>query len=241
MEPRPHERGNGVSDPNAIQAAARFNGATSSRTWKRQRELSACENSRSFNGATSSRTWKHRKARVVKRAALFASMEPRPHERGNKTKVVTSATRALASMEPRPHERGNDDAEADSQRVTAASMEPRPHERGNFTVARLGRRLLPASMEPRPHERGNPLGAGQGVTNALGLQWSHVLTNVETRQCTPRSCRAYKCFNGATSSRTWKRRRRGPAPPERAPASMEPRPHERGNGALCRLHRFGSL
>src|SRR5579885_607887 len=217
MEPRPHERGNGVSDPNAIQAAARFNGATSSRTWKRQRELSACENSRSFNGATSSRTWKHRKARVVKRAALFASMEPRPHERGN------------------------NDAEADSQRVTAASMEPRPHERGNFTVARLGRRLLPASMEPRPHERGNPLGAGQGVTNALGLQWSHVLTNVETRQCTPRSCRAYKCFNGATSSRTWKRRRRGPAPPERAPASMEPRPHERGNGALCRLHRFGSL
>src|SRR2546423_9530350 len=38
-----------------------------------------------------------------------------------------------------------------------------------------------ASMEPRPHERGNPLLLG-GYDFETRLQWSHVLTNVETAQ-----------------------------------------------------------
>jgi len=39
--------------------------------------------------------------------------------------------------------------------------------------------VVQASMEPRPHERGNVLKAS-GKLAAVVLQWSHVLTNVET-------------------------------------------------------------
>src|SRR5215213_3575250 len=63
--------------------------------------------------------------------------------------------------------------------------------------------MASTSMEPRPHERGNitdPNNYAHGVV----LQWSHVLTNVETP--------------------------RGRGMLEGAPrTSMEPRPHERGN------------
>src|SRR5215510_7452102 len=63
----------------------------------------------------------------------------------------------------------------------------------------------PASMEPRPSERGNGSGTQLALAQGAGLQWSHVLPNVETKYgcdgCTGRSC----CFNGATSFRTWKR------------------------------------
>src|SRR5256714_6155730 len=86
-----------------------------------------------------------------------------------------------------------------------------------------------ASMEPRPHERGNSLrpecvtstvkgfnGATSSRTWKLDLQtwqsldttelqWSHVLTNVETPSYYPRKETGPPCFNGATSSRTWKR------------------------------------
>src|SRR6201986_2087604 len=60
------------------------------------------------------------------------------------------------------------------------------------------------------------------------LQWSHVLTNVETLRvaCTPPS--VFR-FNGATSSRTWKRFDSKPDVLAQLRASMEPRPHERGN------------
>src|ERR1043166_8347969 len=83
-------------------------------------------------------------------------------------------------------------------------------------------------MEPRPHERGNAAITLDASAGMFLLQWSHVLTNVETgaRPSPPED--APGRFNGATSSRTWK--------PTSAPncstyllASMEPRPHERGN------------
>jgi len=60
-------------------------------------------------------------------------------------------------------------------------------------------------MEPRPNRRGNPkdaVGGGAGDT----LQWSHVLTDVET----------YKSFEVDEDSKA---------------ASMEPRPNRRGNMA----------
>src|ERR1043166_7072127 len=109
-----------------------------------------------------------------------------------------------------------------------------------------------ASMEPRPHERGNPKWPSPACWSSGGLQWSHVLTNVETdgfagvaveeeeASMEPRphergnagdvvaQLNALLGFNGATSSRTWKRRDERHSPC-RVFASMEPRPHERGN------------
>ena len=105
--------------------------------------------------------------------------------------------------------------------------------------------VLPTSLTPR-------------------LQWSHVLPNVETcqaatSQTTPKrfngatSFRTWKPavnpppvprqprFNGATSFRTWKRL----CPPGHGvwphPASMEPRPSERGNHNIMRLSRTSTV
>src|ERR1043166_3862149 len=107
-------------------------------------------------------------------------------------------------MEPRPHERGNPDERVVDEGLPVASMEPRPHERGNFRdqvqVLDVGR----ASMEPRPHERGNEKTKALKPPQLLKLQWSHVLTNVETRRLPARLRRHHNGFNGATSSRTWK-------------------------------------
>src|SRR5215213_9887641 len=111
------------------------------------------------------------------------------------------------------------------------SMEPRPHERGNLRPYRDRIRELMPSMEPRPHERGNHAQASlrQGE-EARALQWSHVLTNVETTRARA-SCRrsTWAHFNGATSSRTWKRSSPCSSFPTCNGTSMEPRPHERGN------------
>src|SRR5205085_2293858 len=60
-----------------------------------------------------------------------------------------------------------------------------------------------ASMEPRPHERGNDAQARGADVLRQALQWSHVLTNGETRTKVSKSPFA-SSFNGATSSRTWK-------------------------------------
>ena len=83
-----------------------------------------------------------------------------------------------------------------------------------------------ASMEPRPHERGKWLLDKHSFAGCL-LQWSHVLTNVES---TP--------VQTETAQAAWASME--PRPHERGklralsrvvkakPASMEPRPHERG-------------
>src|SRR5215213_10891942 len=58
MEPRPHERGNQPGRAGQDHGRQAFNGATSSRTWKRCAHGRAHPCAGSFNGATSSRTWK---------------------------------------------------------------------------------------------------------------------------------------------------------------------------------------
>ncbi len=107
-------------------------------------------------------------------------------------------------------------------------------------------------MEPRPHERGNQAASAEGGAHQP-LQWSHVLTNVETCQSRTATLTTSPCFNGATSSRTWKLRPTLTPPCSTnclqwshvltnvetsagrcelltaATPSMEPRPHERGN------------
>ena len=59
-------------------------------------------------------------------------------------------------------------------------------------------------MEPRPYERGNAKSYGAAIYETYELQWSHVLTNVETVQSPD-------------------------MPAGKDAASMEPRPYERGN------------
>ena len=107
-------------------------------------------------------------------------------------------------MEPRPHERGKERAHEAGSQVETASMEPRPHERGkcNGTTQKGARNdgfngatssrtwkgqsnpfdedgFWPASMEPRPHERGKS-SETEEMYEPFALQWSHVLTNVES-------------------------------------------------------------
>src|ERR1043166_2690044 len=180
MEPRPHERGNVESVEVAEEMAACFNGATSSRTWK------PVSTGTGISGLTTLQ-WSHVLTNVETTTARTRS---RPYR--------------SASMEPRPHERGNQWLRATTRLPRAASMEPRPHERGNAAVPRVRARQNSASMEPRPHERGNcPV----------------VLL----------TCSGASGFNGATSSRTWKRGHNSRRLRRNVPASMEPRPHERGN------------
>ncbi len=85
-------------------------------------------------------------------------------------------------------------------------MEPRSAERGNLSFSLPPLHRLKASMEPRSAERGN-MGLCALILSQSPLQWSHAQPNVETgwrrSACGLRTTR----FNGATLSRTWKRRR----------------------------------
>src|ERR1043166_8753199 len=216
MEPRPHERGNVESVEVAEEMAACFNGATSSRTWK------PVSTGTGISGLTTLQ-WSHvltnvetTTARTRSRPYRSASMEPRPHERGNCPVVLLTCSGASGfngATSSRTWKRGHNSRRL--RRNVPASMEPRPHERGNRRRVVGADLCIWASMEPRPHERGNRRAALTPRGCAWTLQWSHVLTNVETRRGGP-------YMSGATR------------------ASMEPRPHERGNTPLpgfCRTSR----
>src|ERR1043166_2912600 len=84
-------------------------------------------------------------------------------------------------------------------------MEPRPHERGNLNPnmgALAARRLLQWSHVLTNVETPT---LRRWLALLSPLQWSHVLTNVETPQPMSAPAASRICFNGATSSRTWKR------------------------------------
>ena len=106
----------------------------------------------------------------------------------------------VASMEPRPHERGNRAPLADDELIPRALQWS--HVLMNVETKEppvAATREFLASMEPRPHERGNLLRAHYRSGGQM-LQWSHVLMNVETSSL-PRPRRLGPTrFNGATSS-----------------------------------------
>ena len=182
MEPRPHERGNRPRLRPARGRISSFNGATSSRTWKPARASVGQANRQSFNGATSSRTWKRMGGACQPKVRHQASMEPRPHERGNELTDAKVGSYGEASMEPRPHERGN----------RARSKRPKP------TTTPLQWSHVLTNVETSLFSRLS--------SNWRLLQWSHVLTNVETLLvASVMMVKRKKSFNGATSSRTWKR------------------------------------
>ena len=132
-----------------------------------------------------------------------------------------------ASMEPRPHERGKRCFNANSKQC-----------RNCFNGATSSR-----TWKVRAATRPKTLWSSfNGATSSrtwkewhptlrrwlsVRLQWSHVLTNVESR-FRQRLRAALVSFNGATSSRTWKGGQCLQRTDAGKLASMEPRPHERG-------------
>src|SRR5215213_1240316 len=159
MEPRPHERGNHAQaslrqgeEARALQWSHVLTNVETTRA------RASCRRSTwaHFNGATSSRTWKRSSPCSSFPTCNGTSMEPRPHERGNPSGGRRRAAWLRStSMEPRPHERGNLEGDEGARQLQVTSMEPRPHERGNAHHQFARRHPLGTSMEPRPHERGN--------------------------------------------------------------------------------------
>ena len=161
MGPRPLGRGNSNKTHCFKQRPGRFNGATSSRTWKPVQlhainhtslGFNGATSSRTwklpvplqpnplqpnwicicFNGATSSRTWKPAQAGIVHTLQIAASMGPRPLGRGNLHVAVACAHPCQASMGPRPLGRGNRCSRRAQGCRYLASMGPRPLGRGNM-------------------------------------------------------------------------------------------------------------
>ncbi len=180
MEPRSFKRGNQPQQAPAPHPNPRFNGATFFQTWKQLRA----------ERGTSSRR--------------MASMEPRSFKRGNLLAIKEGAGGQKASMEPRSFKRGNRRFSCFRTALASASMEPRSFKRGNVESGRNVQVLRCASMEPRSFKRGNPRASERGAVQRRGfngatffqtwkrgtrqaeylpqnqLQWSHVLSNVET-------------------------------------------------------------
>src|SRR5579885_2869097 len=91
-------------------------------------------------------------------------------------------------------------------------------------------------MEPRPHERGNACQSVWLTNTHATLQWSHVLTNVETSAAVV----VWLMENDPSMEpRPHERGNQGLRLASGGPAdpSMEPRPHERGNRQCRRRAR----
>ena len=201
MEPRPHERGNRRCPCPPSQGLGGFNGATSSRTWKHYYTPKF--------GWQVRLQWSHVLTNVetmrlipLANVSKVASMEPRPHERGNVNfpPVCLPVMRFNGATSSRTWKRAFHRARS---LCRIASMEPRPHERGNSCLKEASAAAIPASMEPRPHERGNQgpnFGKRQKRSSFNGATSSRTWkrrSDLCRRECSGR-------FNGATSSRTWK-------------------------------------
>ncbi len=204
MQPRPHGRGNDIKCGR---------GAAGLRL-QCNRGLTAAEISR-----PSRRRGRHRPA----------SMQPRPHGRGN----------GATSIMGRPRQRCFNAAAASRPRKSARLLSAGQHQ--------------PASMQPRPHGRGNDTAAGYYdymsdcfnaaaasrprksllrliiVTEPLaGLQCSRGLTAAEITD-SERDYLDLLGFNAAAASRPRKFQPRRHVLMDNRQASMQPRPHGRGN------------
>ncbi len=249
MEPRPHERGkSGIfARSNGIKRGLQWSHVLTNVESSRPRSPKQHERTlqwshvltnverrllllpwlwlRRFNGATSSRTWK-----------AVCTVRSNTDEKLQWSHVLTNVERFDHLKRPRRDDCFNG---ATSSRTWKAARIEQPAQPKR------------ASMEPRPHERGKNSGAILNSSSST-LQWSHVLTNVESHFPANRFDHRGAGFNGATSSRTWKAETsrsvfvcegelqwshvltnvERPFPSRisapHSEASMEPRPHERG-------------
>ena len=136
-------------------------------------------------------------------------------------------------MEPRPHERGNPFRNALVRRIRMLQWSHVLTNVETWDARRIG--AVPFTLQ-WSHVLTNvetiAIGGCVGISKQQ-LQWSHVLTNVETAHRDRARFPDRACFNGATSSRTWKQLANQRIVSGVNAASMEPRPHERGNRRLA--------
>ena len=158
-----------------------------------------------------------------------ASMEPRPHERGNAcasgAPLCALALCFNGATSSRTWKRGTEVEDAGEDTGLQWS-----HVLTNVETSRRARPLLRKALLQWSHVLTNvetPDARRLGHTREE-LQWSHVLTNVETESLRQTEQQTWG-FNRATSSRTWKLLRCKEMDVNTEQASMEPRPHERGN------------
>src|SRR5262245_52074436 len=109
-------------------------------------------------------------------------MEPRPFERGNGLGLGLGLGLREASMEPRPFERGNAPQDAPLQRHHLASMERRPFERGNPRYGRRRHTEYTGFNGATSFRTWKHSCATSEPRCTVALQWSHVLSNVETQR-----------------------------------------------------------
>ena len=83
-------------------------------------------------------------------------------------------------------------------------MEPRPHERGKNDAPEATADASPSLQWSHVLTNVESNSPKHGTAPNKPLQWSHVLTNVERREFKKSSSQRARSFNGATSSRTWK-------------------------------------
>ena len=181
MGPRPLGRGNHRGWQTRSQCSHRFNGATSSRTWKLQRgrwivrrdmklqwghvlsdvetlrPSPLCPIHRRFNGATSSRTWKPPRWNLWPAKTNVASMGPRPLGRGNEL------SRFVVSLETLALQWGH----------VLSDVETFPNWRKSPWVPMLQWGHVLSDVET---ERAG----GVCASADKALQWGHVLSDVET-------------------------------------------------------------
>src|SRR6185437_6655210 len=134
-------------------------------------------------------------------------MRPRPNDRGNCAPLMRNSRGRFASMRPRPNDRGNPKSRQRRGWQADASMRPRPNDRGNGQNAIAPCASMPGFNEAAAERpRKSQRGAlGRGKDDG---------------------------FNEAAAERPRKSepagRLRG-----RLPASMRPRPNDRGNWAVA--------
>src|SRR5713101_6398099 len=184
----------------AGSATASFNGATSFQTWKRWHWYDSRGSWGRFNGATSFQTWKRLRrasgllsALALQWSHVLSDVETTP--------VATISARrsgrfngATSFQTWKPRSRVEHHGFA-----FGASMEPRPFRRGNRSCGEAlrlpGWRFNGATSFQTWKPEGSPL----SVSPPWGLQWSHVLSDVETSGRVSGPGQASQGFNGATS------------------------------------------
>ncbi len=191
------------------------------------------EDSQRFNAAAASRPRKLVLLVIVLLMARSpASMQPRPHGRGNTCRTCSQApAHHHASMQPRPHGRGNYLAHSNVVNGLTVLQCSR-----GLTAAEMGRRGSKACLA-------NPLQCSRGLTAAemegrlslartsRQLQCSRGLTAAEIATQARCPGRGDASFNAAAASRPRKFPGARPIAGKHA-ASMQPRPHGRGNMAI---------
>ncbi len=165
---------------------------------------------------------------MIPEIALYASMEPRPFERGNYSMprrlkcpcLMLQWSHVLSNVETKQPRRAPWLSVGFNGATSFRTWKRVPLP--NLTSVAL------ASMEPRPFERGNEAKGNYETLKNEVLQWSHVLSNVETSAVVvSRNILDLLQWSHVLSNVETSLHGQWYNPARRA--SMEPRPFERGN------------